>query len=215
MRRIARLFAWGAFVALAVAAPGALRHSALRFNYSDSVPVGLYRSQPEPNAPFAGICLNSNTLRSAFDAGLKLAAGECPDGHQPILKTVYRATPESPIVLDSRASDRRRADGKYRHRRHFQKRVSHWPIMRSVFTHLACGRFQVIAATVSTLGISDPYRVKMFGFTRNHFGGASMAIEKARFLGYDPAGRRGISGLVVSIGCSEELGRGHILSSIG
>jgi type IV secretory pathway protease TraF len=45
--------------------------------------------------------LDSNTLRSAFDAGLKLEPGECPDGHQPILKTVYRATPESPIVLDS------------------------------------------------------------------------------------------------------------------
>ena len=101
MRRIARLLAWGAVVALAVAAPGALRHSALRFNYSDSVPVGLYRSQPEANAPFAGICLDSNTLRSAFDGGLKLEPGECPDGHQPILKTVYRATAESPIVLDS------------------------------------------------------------------------------------------------------------------
>ena len=101
MRRITRLLAWGAAVALAMAAPAALRHSALRFNYSDSVPVGLYRSQPEPNAPFAGICLNSNTLRSAFDAGLKLEAGECPDGHQPILKTIYRATPESPIVLAS------------------------------------------------------------------------------------------------------------------
>ena len=101
MKRITRLLAWGAFVALAVAAPGALHHSALRFNYSDSVPVGLYRSQREPNAPFAGICLNSNTLRSAFDAGLKLEAGECPDGHQPILKTIYRATPESPILLAS------------------------------------------------------------------------------------------------------------------
>ena len=95
------LLAWGAFVALALAAPDALRHSALRFNYSDSVPVGLYRSQPEPNAPFAGICLDSNTLRSAFDAGLKLEAGECPDGHQPILKTIYLARPESPIVLAS------------------------------------------------------------------------------------------------------------------
>lgn len=101
MRRILRLFAWGAVVALALAAPGALRHSALRLNYSDSVPVGLYRSQPEPDAPFAGICLNSMTLRSAFDAGLKLEAGECPDGHQPILKTVYRATPDSPIVFDA------------------------------------------------------------------------------------------------------------------
>jgi conjugative transfer signal peptidase TraF len=101
MRRVGGLLPWGAFVALAVAVPGALRHSALRLNYSDSVPVGLYRSQPESNVPFAGICLNSTTLRSAFDAGLKLEAGECPDGHQPILKTVYRATPESPIVLDS------------------------------------------------------------------------------------------------------------------
>ena len=101
MRRIVRLLAWGGVVALAVATPSALRHSALRFNYSDSVPVGLYQSQPQSNAPFAGICLNPNILRSAFDAGLKLEAGECPDGHQPILKTVYRATPESPIVLDS------------------------------------------------------------------------------------------------------------------
>src|SRR5579875_3530854 len=101
MRRMRRLLVWGAFVALEVAAPGTLRHSALRLNYTDSVPVGLYRLQTEPNAPFVGICLSPNTLRSAFDAGLKLEAGECPDGHQPILKGLYWATPESPIVLDS------------------------------------------------------------------------------------------------------------------
>lgn len=96
-----KLLVWGAFIALAVAAPAALRRSALRLNYTDSVPVGLYRLQTQPNAPFVGICLSPNASRSASDAGLKLEAGECPDGRQPILKGLYWATPQSPIVLDS------------------------------------------------------------------------------------------------------------------
>ena len=92
---------WAGFVALAIGAPSALRNSCLRLNYSDSVPVGLYESQPQPGAPFAGICLSADTLRAALIKGLELGHGECADGHQPILKTVYRATPESPIVLDA------------------------------------------------------------------------------------------------------------------
>ena len=101
MRSLWRSLLWGGFVALAIGVPSALRHSNLRFNTTDSVPIGLYLSQSQPGVPFVGICLDANTLRSAMAAGLELGHGECPDGHEAILKTVYRATPESPIVLDS------------------------------------------------------------------------------------------------------------------
>ena len=85
----------GTFVVLALGAPAALRQSHLRFNSTDSVPIGLYEAEAE-RAPYAGFCLSAETLRSALRAGLELGRGECADGHQPILKTVYQATPETP-----------------------------------------------------------------------------------------------------------------------
>lgn len=90
----------GTFVVLALGAPAALRQSHLRFNSTDSVPIGLYEAEAE-RAPYAGFCLSADTLRSALRAGLELGRGECADGHQPILKTVYQATPETPITLDA------------------------------------------------------------------------------------------------------------------
>lgn len=90
----------GTFVVLALAAPNALHQSSLRFNSSDSVPIGLYETAAE-RAPYAGFCLDAETLRAALGAGLELGRGECSDGHQPILKTVYEASEASPVVFDA------------------------------------------------------------------------------------------------------------------
>ena len=93
------LFA-GVLAVLALSLPGELKHSDLRFNSTDSVPVGIYETRAE-RAPYAGFCLTADTLRSALGAGLELGRGECLDGHQPILKTVYEASPDLPVVFDA------------------------------------------------------------------------------------------------------------------
>jgi conjugative transfer signal peptidase TraF len=88
------------FAVLALSLPGELKNSDLRFNSSDSVPVGLYQAIAE-RAPYAGFCLSAATLQAALAAGLELGRGECVDGHQPILKTVYEASLTSPVVFDA------------------------------------------------------------------------------------------------------------------
>ena len=90
----------GVFVVLALSLPDALKHSRLRFNSTDSVPVGFYETRME-RASYAGFCLDSDTLHSALAAGLELGRGECVDGHQPLLKTIFEASPASPVVLDA------------------------------------------------------------------------------------------------------------------
>lgn len=79
-------------------APAALSRSTLRLNRTASEPQGLYRIA-SVGSHYAGICLPQSVLATAGDAGLKVAPGECPNGSQPILKTLYRATPSTPIVL--------------------------------------------------------------------------------------------------------------------
>ena len=90
----------GGFVVVALSLPDALKHSHLRFNSTNSVPVGLYETEAV-RAPYAGVCLTPATLRTALAAGLELGRGECADGHQPVLKTVYEASPASPVVFDA------------------------------------------------------------------------------------------------------------------
>ena len=90
----------GVFVVVALSLPGELKRSHLRLNSTDSVPVGIYETRAE-RAPYAGFCLTADTLRSALGAGLELGRGECGDGHQPILKTVYEASSALPVVFDA------------------------------------------------------------------------------------------------------------------
>jgi type IV secretory pathway protease TraF len=84
-------------VALALG-PAALSHSSFRLNRSASVPVGIYRAVPD-RAPYAAICLPETVLAMAQKAGLAVPSGECPDGRQPILKSLYRATAQVPITF--------------------------------------------------------------------------------------------------------------------
>jgi conjugative transfer signal peptidase TraF len=100
MKDIAFGLLTGVFVVLALSLPDALKHSQLRFNSTDSVPVGLYETEAV-RAPYAGVCLSAETLRTALAAGLELGRGECADGHQPVLKTVYEASLTSPVVFDA------------------------------------------------------------------------------------------------------------------
>jgi conjugative transfer signal peptidase TraF len=90
----------GVFVLFAIVfvcgAPAALRHSTLRWNASASVPTGIYRIVPR-NSRYAEICLPEPVLAIALHAGLFLGPGECPDGKEPILKPIYRATADKPI----------------------------------------------------------------------------------------------------------------------
>ncbi len=80
------------------AAPAALQHSPLRLNASASVPTGLYRIVPRTSR-YAAICLPAAILATARQAGLFIPAGECPDGKEPILKPIYRASADSPITF--------------------------------------------------------------------------------------------------------------------
>lgn len=87
-----------AVVTMAFVAPIALRHIPLRANRTASVPPGIYRVVSRPSR-YAAICLSGSVIHSAEQAGLRLAPGECPDGREPILKTVYRATPTVPVAF--------------------------------------------------------------------------------------------------------------------
>jgi conjugative transfer signal peptidase TraF len=88
-------------VLVAIAAPLVAKHSGLRFNDTTSLPVGLYRRTPGPS-PYVAICLTKAIVSSAIGAGLSLpSGGECPDGHRPILKKIYRATSDKPITFDA------------------------------------------------------------------------------------------------------------------
>ena len=72
----------------------------MRLNLTDSVPIGLYRVMPR--AAYAGICLDASVIAPALQAGVDLPPGECPNsGRVPILKTIYRATPDNPITFSA------------------------------------------------------------------------------------------------------------------
>jgi type IV secretory pathway protease TraF len=89
-------------VLVAIAAPLVAKHSGLRFNDTTSLPVGLYRKASGPSA-YVAICLPKAIIHNAIEAGLSLSSGgECPDGHEPILKKIYRATSDKPITFDAR-----------------------------------------------------------------------------------------------------------------
>jgi conjugative transfer signal peptidase TraF len=72
----------------------------LHINYTDSIPVGLYRETHAPNAGYIGFCLTPDVLGRAHLAGLMIDPGDCPGNVQPVLKPLYVATPEHPLRLD-------------------------------------------------------------------------------------------------------------------
>jgi conjugative transfer signal peptidase TraF len=102
MRTKGEWWVLAAILVVAVAAPFLTKHSGLRFNDTDSLPMGFYRTTPGPS-PFVGVCLPNAIVQRAIVAGLLLPhGGECPNGHVPILKKLYRATGDHPILFDAR-----------------------------------------------------------------------------------------------------------------
>jgi conjugative transfer signal peptidase TraF len=97
MTRIRRVTLYAIGATLAVAAPLALSRSSYVLNYTDSVPVGIYHKVGVRR--YAGICLPEETVAKAMKAGLSLEPGPCPGGQQPLLKSIYQASVESPITL--------------------------------------------------------------------------------------------------------------------
>ena len=91
-------FAATAFAYLATDALMKAAH--LHINFSNSVPVGLYRETVTEAGDYAGICLPKETVAQAVHAGLGIDPGTCPGGFEPILKPVFLASPTSPIRFD-------------------------------------------------------------------------------------------------------------------
>jgi conjugative transfer signal peptidase TraF len=93
-------------LAFAVGLPAGIQRSGLLMNYSDSVPLGLYRRVPATSknraVPYAGFCLPGATANAAIHAGLEAVPGACPGGLAPVLKTVICPSPEHPLVYDAR-----------------------------------------------------------------------------------------------------------------
>jgi conjugative transfer signal peptidase TraF len=86
----------------AVALPVEIQHSGLLMNYSDSVPLGLYRCVPPSAASYASFCLPGATASAALRAGLDVLPGTCPGGLAPVLKPVIYASPKQPLIYDAR-----------------------------------------------------------------------------------------------------------------
>jgi conjugative transfer signal peptidase TraF len=95
-----------AVLAFAVALPAGIQRSGLLMNYSDSVPLGLYRRVPSNSAnraiSYAGFCLPRATANAAIQAGLDVVPGVCTDGLAPVLKPVICPSPEHPLIYDAR-----------------------------------------------------------------------------------------------------------------
>lgn len=91
---------------IAVALPVGIQHSGLLMNYSDSVPLGVYRRVPAPSAnrvfQYAGFCLPETTAKTVLKAGLEIVAGSCPGRLAPVLKPVICPSPEQPLIYDAR-----------------------------------------------------------------------------------------------------------------
>jgi conjugative transfer signal peptidase TraF len=89
-------------VLLFMTIPLIAQRSGLCFNDTNSMPIGLYSTVLADKYKYVAVCLPQQTVETAIRAGIEIAAGECPDGHRPILKRLYRASAEHPIEFSER-----------------------------------------------------------------------------------------------------------------
>jgi conjugative transfer signal peptidase TraF len=104
-KAVQRCFLGAGVMLLAVLTPLGLHYSNLRWNRTESVPTGLYRIVDPSRvrtAQYAALCLPENMLVKARRIGIILPSGECPSGVAPLLKPLYQATPETPIIFTER-----------------------------------------------------------------------------------------------------------------
>lgn len=91
-----------AVIAAELATQAAVKASRLRLNYTDSVPVGIYREVPGAAGSFAGFCLSSAVIQRALAAGLQPVRGDCPDQSAPVLKPLFQASAAHPVSFTAR-----------------------------------------------------------------------------------------------------------------
>lgn len=97
IRRVAFWTALGLFVGAAgVSALG--RFGVVVLNLTASEPVGIYWSASK-SGDFAQVCLTPDQWSVASRSGSNLLSGSCADGHAPILKQIYYASPTTPVQL--------------------------------------------------------------------------------------------------------------------
>jgi conjugative transfer signal peptidase TraF len=93
-------------LAFAIGLPAGIQRSGLLMNYSDSVPLGLYRRVSSNSLnraiSYAGFCLPRATANAAIQAGLEVVPGACPAGLAPVLKPVICPSPGHPLIYDAR-----------------------------------------------------------------------------------------------------------------
>lgn len=99
MKTGAKRLLLGVLAAISVVVPFWIRTSKLLFNYSDSVPIGIYQESPDYRGSYIVFCLPEAVLVTAQHNGLELSSGSCPGRISPILKPAVRATPEHPVIL--------------------------------------------------------------------------------------------------------------------
>ena len=91
------LLTFALVASLSLATDALLKGARLHINFSNSVPIGLYREAPEQAGSYAAICLPAETVQHAIHAGLTMEHGTCPGGFEPILKPLFEASKTSPI----------------------------------------------------------------------------------------------------------------------
>jgi conjugative transfer signal peptidase TraF len=70
-------------------------------NLTDSVPIGIYKSTQDSNAPYVAFCLSADAVRKAQSAGFIIGKGTCPGGFEPLLKPFFRAAADNKIMLSA------------------------------------------------------------------------------------------------------------------
>lgn len=72
----------------------------ITFNHMASEPIGFYWMTHHP-APFAQVCLPSETEAQAIRLGVPPNPGTCPGGHEPLLKQLFVASDRHPIFFSA------------------------------------------------------------------------------------------------------------------
>lgn len=74
----------------------------LHLNYTNSVPLGIYREVPKANGEFVGFCPGADVIERAMAAGLQTIPGDCPNHSAPILKPLFEASKSQPLSFTAR-----------------------------------------------------------------------------------------------------------------
>lgn len=141
----------------------AIQAAHLHFNYTDSVPVGLYRETP--HGAYAGFCLPVATLRSFSKKDMEIIRGDCPGGFAPILKPLVHASEKHPVVFSVQGFS---LDGKLipntapRSHTHSGAPLTHFPFDRYTEGLWAISRFNPNSYDSRYFGPVNPADIRFY-----------------------------------------------------